>query len=89
MLEKKAAVPPDEEFYPGISQKISQEIKRKEQSYLSHRVKKHQSLETNLFNENMEFFFQDIMLMKEMYKKLLTRRLSLVGTLNVSRSEGQ
>ena len=80
---KPAAVLTSEEFYPGISQKISLEIKRKEQSYLSHRIKKHQSLETNLFNENMKFFFQDLVLTKEMYKKLLTRRLSLVGTLNV------
>ena len=42
----------------------------------------HQSLQTNLFNENIQFFFQDLVLTKEMYKKLLTRRLSLVGTLN-------
>ena len=35
---------PNEEFYPGINQKISLEIKRKEQSYLSHIIKKHQSL---------------------------------------------
>ena len=55
----------------------------KEEIYLSQKVKKHQSLETNLFNEDMEFFFQDLVLTKEMYQNLLTRRISLVGTLNM------
>ena len=40
-------------------------------------------METNLFSEDIDFFFQDLVLTKELYQKLLTRRLSLVGTLNV------
>merc|ERR1712105_21927 len=45
--EKPAAFPQKEVSYPGIRQERSQEIKHKEQLYLSLKVKKHQSLETH------------------------------------------
>ena len=54
----KPATSPQEEgdTFPGIKHKLTQEIKDKEQLYLQQRVKKHMSLETNLFREYMNYF---------------------------------